>query len=1382
MSVKIRRNPTLLGLLFLSVTTVYLRILRTHPVIFQHQITAPTIMDIIRMYDYYFFNKPYRNIEKNCEYTLCRNSILCRRFKNVDLFNNGTDILEYMLYNASGDTGLPALYSCCTSFDGGHVCNNMPIMIGSKLEEKILKTLSNLLQLGESVESTLYDRDYLHKIYAGSFLVNGTFYYSVFRESNNNKICHNSKSKRFGNQTVAYFYDKVCNRGIKLYTNIDGDLMINGRDGNHIPKVTGDILYQIYKDCMDRPDFYSTDTDLVKGMFQDVKKEGVRNIDRFKNKMYTNYTIGLNTFLNKISAADLSNPMCINAIMGGKINLGISQRLKYPPSKSDAKKLNEQKLKMCTGQSNDYLIESQRRRNSGRKNADSIMEINEEIDYVTNVLGSRNVKSQSFIERMEQGEKAAPSIFNQISTSYLPHIKILSATVQKLQVENVHAESSKTISQDAFGFICMKYMGNIATAGKNMLFTDKVIISYGNVNLGIGSIEDYLSLNVSEGRNTWLFDYTVPMETGKEENVIYIVINNGLTRYGLYKSYVYSFLVKLKCECENFAWIKLVGKYLHIYFYEGMPFIKFSHDDLLFDTLKDLIDVKTAVLMVATDYLYFCRSELEFLCEAVLMLGYLKISGKHRLNSAYKYLIEDRGYNNDYVDRYRGRDNSYLTLSDGTIKLLNDARYGNMDEHRFIELVNLFVLYGVRSVDSASVVDGKLSVVDTTTTLSTPDVIGGQKNDNGSVISGCHDNDDDLVVVRLDDLIKRSSNREAFNCKSIQSLLATQVDQYTNFTAPAKRSVSVNARKSACINVYYQKAADLIRGFSIFVDPDGYEKRLALRLEESEGVPAERTLDEFRRMRFDSNNCPADQNSYEMKNFYMLKTVFADIAGFNVEDANVIDESVDLCMSFSYSFSLTFVDKTERGVNVCVNENARNSATVCQFDASGNPLAVMFLVCIISACSNGQNLIHFPPFRKLSILVDLEGNYYVYYIRNDAVLLRSIKRAKLEKSHRNGETQAADGNVHFARAEKFGGAEPYPYCYKCQKEDDVIDALKMLKTKIFSFVTDNGERIINIDVRVYGEVDKYDGVKIINSFGQKGLAVIKDLKPYFQRSNSLIPIQLIMNNCSFVSRQPIGQLLQMKNNMYETVYSARGEPAACGFSSVFFNEIEPTVTTCLVRLDEMMRSVLITLGLTSFQNVKSCTDNIYNPRGLMLSPQVRQIIALYRCMGVAYKINGDDQRYYAKRCEIQHLIDLFDEYASKIRRKIRVSNYTNQMTMLEIPQLLKNFRNVDYLQSQKRLSIHFEGAKNAKVYKINLLDENERKNTNVKRNHLVYKLKYYDESGCENNIVVQGNPCIIHLIIDECKLYDKYNIKDVFDFKTANDDPDFECISPVGSP
>lgn len=157
-----------------------------------------------------------------------------------------------MLYNVSGDTGLPAHYSCCIKFyrkadenerpndmsntyvQSEYVCNVITIMIGSLLERKVVGRLADML--GVSV-TDIYDAEYLHKVYAGSFLVKGTFYYSVFRESNINKICHNSKSKYRGDETVAYFYDKTCNRGVKLFTDRHGNLRVNDRDGNEVTDV-----------------------------------------------------------------------------------------------------------------------------------------------------------------------------------------------------------------------------------------------------------------------------------------------------------------------------------------------------------------------------------------------------------------------------------------------------------------------------------------------------------------------------------------------------------------------------------------------------------------------------------------------------------------------------------------------------------------------------------------------------------------------------------------------------------------------------------------------------------------------------------------------------------------------------------------------------------------------------------------------------------------------------------------------------------------------------------------------------------------------------------------------------------------------------------------
>lgn len=1358
-------------------------------------------MDVVRMYDYYFLDEPHRTIESGCEFTLCANSTLVKRLRQVERGAGAadvSDVLGYMLYNASSDTGVPAHYSCCMSSEGGHVCNTLPIMIGSRLEEKLMSTLGRLLAVDSMEAAGLYDRTYLHRVYTGAFLINGTLYYSVFRESNNNKICHNSKSKGTGDQTVVYMYDRLCNRGIKMYTDASGYLMINGRDGNHVPEVTPDVLRHVYQECMERPDLYSTDVALVTGMFVDTKSEGMGNIDRFKNKMYTNYTIGLNTFLNKIPVAYLTNPVFVSNIMGGRINLGISQAIKYSASKSDAKKQNEQKLKMCTGLTSDYLIDSQRRRNNRRPNetesastshpgvvcapssaakSASPGQVGDAPTVAENILGSRNVKGHSFIKRMEHGDQMSPSIFNQISPSYLPYILVLSSTVQKLQVENVHAETSKTISQDAFGFICMKYMGNIGTAGKNMLFTTRAVVSYGHTRRAVSRVEEYL-MGAGHGRFDWL---TATTETDVDNTVAtshyYVVLNNGLTRYRIRRTHLHSFMVRLKRECDRFVWVKLVGGYVQVYVYEGMPFMRFDANDAMYAILAELVDLDTrrsymygpdqsSASSSSSSDLLLCRTEIESLCDSMLRTGFLAEPAVGvTVKRMYAALMDDE--RNEYDNAYPLATLGYTVTTDGLIDVR--CRHDLLPRHQrlacnaFVNFTNAFILFGTRA--AGELAEHPKAVADTEDggDEDSQEVDSDERNDRdtGGPVNETHRLDTLAAVVSLES-------------HSVESQLAAQMNQYTNYTAPAKRSVSVNARKSSCINVYYQKAADLIHGFAIFVDPDEYERRLADRLAREQGVPTDRTLAEFASMRGDARNCPGDQSDPMLRNFYMMKTVFADIAGFNVEDANVIDASTDLCMSFSYRFSLSFTDRTKRGVNVnVVHGDPCRSSVVCQFDDAGAPTAVLFLVCVIDArCArNHETELHFPPFRKMLVSRDSDNCYYVYFVRNDAVLLKAIaketEKSRLDRRHREHSLYKSIGGACGRAAAAYG--------YVCHDDSDYRLPTGSVCTRVTRFNADNGERIVNIETLVHGHVDNYDGVKVINSFGQKGLAVIKDLRPYFrppQRPG--VPVQLVMNNCSFVSRQPIGQLLQMRRNGYETVYSASGEPTACGFSAVFFNENEPTVTTCLVRLDEMMRSVLITACLPVFQNLKSCTDNVYNQRGLMLSPQVRQILGLYRCAGVAYRVDGDDERYYARRDEVQRLIDIFDEYMVDMRNKRRVSNLTNQMTMNRLPETLADTSTVDYLRSIKRLTSHTDGTDRSVTMTVNLLEDR----SNVRDDRYdVHRLRYYDETGRLCLYVVLGNPCLIEQYVAECKMYEKYVGDDLSTTPAAYNDESY--VTPV---
>lgn len=1173
-------------------------------------------MNVVDIYDYYFLDRPRRRSgDPRCDFVLCPDSVVYRRLAADETVRDDghefCDILEYMQYNASNETGLPAYYSCCINYGGGHVCNAIPIMIGSRLERCLIEKLCG--ELGLPFDR-LYDERYLHKVYASTFMTNGTFYYSVFRESNNNKMCHNTRSKFRGEETVAYFYDTTYNRGIKLFTDggQNGRLKMNDRDGKEIADVAADTLSQLYAECLRNPRHYTLDVKEVVGFFGAVKREGFAGIDDFKNKIYTNYSIALNACLDKLHPTVVSHPKWNASLMTGRVNLGISQRLSYPKSKNDVKKQNEKQLKMSTGvMSTGYLVQSQRRRNT-RKTKQNEQGVEEDADDAATAvatdtaatasvkctqtaLGSNEMKVNNLIDRLENVEKNGPSMFSQMTVSYLPFVRQLSATVQKLQVEHVHAESSKTVPKDAAAFICMKYVGNISTAGKNMLFTSRVHVSYGHAHEVIENIENgILSLLVTTpptARYNGKTELSVS-ETPCRRGSMRIVINNAVTKYSLTdKRHLLDFMMWLKCTVHRYAWIKPTGKYLCLYFFEGVPLLEYRDDERLFGLLNETLVTDTGVrCLKGAKTVCFTRRELELI--------------------------------RDWVET-------------------NSRDGGEADE---VEPYNRFVSHMFRS-------DGDTS---------------SQPTERS-----------------------RRKQREA-----VSSFLASQLDQYTDYTPPSKRSVSVNARKSACVNVYFLKAASLIRGFAIFTDPDGYEKRLAERAYEQHGTPVRVTLEQFRLMREDYDNCPqpretADDDGeddvcyrYALKNFYMMRTIFADIDGYNVEDANVMDESVDLCLQFSYSFSLTFFDETARGVHVSVPPR-EDCVRVCGWNEKGEPSAVMFLVCTVRTDGSGRlphllhdnsaqtepdstngvcqksllgvvvgdSNVHFPPFRKLSVILNKDGTYHVYFIRNDAVILRAIKKQK----------------DHWTKTQEVTAGDPY----RTVEEVNPYHVLDSLETKVFRFAVskENGSRgsVITVDFRAHGRTDKYDGIKVVNSFGQKGLAVIKDLRPYLRdgcrevegdstapttTTPPCTPVQLVMNVCSFVSRQPIGQYLQMKKNFSTDIHSAADEPCLAGFSPVFFTESEPTTKTCLVRLDEMMRSVMITGGLTMFQNVKSSLDNIYNLDGLLCPQRVRQILGLYRCYGVSYEFSGDTYVPYSTRQEVQDLLKLFDTCLQNIQETV----------------------------------------------------------------------------------------------------------------------------------
>jgi hypothetical protein len=69
----------------------------------------------------------------------------------------------------------------------------------------------------------------------------------------------------------------------------------------------------------------------------------------------------------------------------------------------------------------------------------------------------------------------------------------------------------------------------------------------------------------------------------------------------------------------------------------------------------------------------------------------------------------------------------------------------------------------------------------------------------------------------------------------------------------------------------------------------------------------------------------------------------------------------------------------------------------------------------------------------------------------------------------------------------------------------------------------------SIEASVIFESPHFDGIKLGTSAGQKGLAIVrKDVDEAFDAKKS---VQLVVNNCSLVSRCAVGQLLQMNRNL-----------------------------------------------------------------------------------------------------------------------------------------------------------------------------------------------------------------------------------------------------------
>lgn len=119
---------------------------------------------------------------------------------------------------------------------------------------------------------------------------------------------------------------------------------------------------------------------------------------------------------------------------------------------------------------NNYAMQRKRKKSLHENDINDDANINDE-------MGSAEHKN-GIVYKSNKNKEQSSSLFVQINHSHAHNLQSLQMTAQKLRVKHVYAASARNVPNDSFGYICCKYIGNIGTAGNNMLFVDDVKISY----------------------------------------------------------------------------------------------------------------------------------------------------------------------------------------------------------------------------------------------------------------------------------------------------------------------------------------------------------------------------------------------------------------------------------------------------------------------------------------------------------------------------------------------------------------------------------------------------------------------------------------------------------------------------------------------------------------------------------------------------------------------------------------------------------------------------------------------------------------------------------------------------------------------------------------
>jgi hypothetical protein len=516
----------------------------------------------------------------------------------------------------------------------------------------------------------------------------------------------------------------------------------------------------------------------------------------------------------------------------------------------------------------------------------------------------------------------------------------------------------------------------------------------------------------------------------------------------------------------------------------------------------------------------------------------------------------------------------------------------------------------------------------------------------------------EFYVKTINNCIKTVDQVNTFICHSLQrsnnnktliySNIAREVDQHTLFTLPTKRTVAVNCFKSSIPPVKYRQFFNLVkRQFQMFSNVESFER-------------AELDKEKLQLNKFNYMKSLQENYSPSTTNFYYLRTIFGDFKGLNVEDAYVLNSNVDLCLDIVFFYSINF---TANDNKIRINlPNKRLSVNVITRDEiTHKPTCVLFQVAIVGF--ENEDDIEFPPYKRLNVYKN-ENCYIFYFRRSDQMLLDKIHNFETSPFYKPGIGYESifkllEFNVYKYKDYKEE-VEHYPQQQissssylgsRTQQEEEVGGTMiKNFVKPNNSYVNDSQTSSNNtrkrlshyrIEANVIFETPHFDGIKLGTSAGQKGLAIIrKDVDQTFDTKKS---VQLVVNNCSLVSRCAVGQLLQMNRNL-PTLIKCKDDDTnnigICGYVPVFVMSNYITPSTAPMRLDQMHKCALIANSLPRCVNTKCC-DNVANFEQLALSTDSRHIIDLYKCIYGWFRFNGDSVQPYTTREDVEFLTKLY---------------------------------------------------------------------------------------------------------------------------------------------